>query len=189
MQTGKPDEGRIRATSGSARNKQRLLSWTAAPSREQRSKFRMRAKATLSERDTEDLQRQWIQGTGPRQNRMRHWKRNSISQSIRVLSGADGWMFDGKTHWGRSRRWLWKSSKLSWPSIASGVHEGCREVAAEMKQVGEGISGTAKPSRLEEAAGLQTKIFRARDCILMIAHPSCEWRSFSATIADTVLFI
>src|SRR5262249_22142492 len=43
-----------------------------------------------------DLERQWIQGTGPAAR-----PRSTVEQSIRniayaLLSGADGWMFDGE---------------------------------------------------------------------------------------------
>lgn len=55
-----------------------------------------------------DLQRQWIQGTGPAAR-----PRATVEQSLRnvayaLLSGADGWMFDGEDALGQV-------PKMSWP--------------------------------------------------------------------------
>jgi malate synthase len=58
-----------------------------------------------------DLQRQWIQGTGPAAK-----PNAAVDKSIRnvayaLLSGADGWMFDGEG------RYLWISCiyvRLRW---------------------------------------------------------------------------
>ncbi len=44
-----------------------------------------------------DLQRQWIQGTGPGDPAPRDHRRASLRNvAYALLSGADGWMFDGE---------------------------------------------------------------------------------------------
>src|SRR3954470_11932219 len=43
-----------------------------------------------------DLQRQWIQGTGPAAKPNSPLKRSIRNVAYALLSGADGWMFDGE---------------------------------------------------------------------------------------------
>src|SRR5581483_6257287 len=43
-----------------------------------------------------DLQRQWIQGTGPGAKRDANLQRSIRNVAYALLSGADGWMFDGE---------------------------------------------------------------------------------------------
>ena len=43
-----------------------------------------------------DLQRQWIQGTGPAARPQRRSTKSIRNVAYALLSGADGWMFDGE---------------------------------------------------------------------------------------------
>ena len=50
-----------------------------------------------------DLQRQWIQGTGPAARTARVRQRSLRNVAYALLSGADGWMFDGEDALGQTR--------------------------------------------------------------------------------------
>ena len=43
-----------------------------------------------------DLERQWIQGTGPATRPQANLERSLRNVAYALLSGADGWMFDGE---------------------------------------------------------------------------------------------
>ena len=139
-----------------------------------------------------DLRRQWIQGTGPAA------KPNSpIAKSIRnvayaLLSGADGWMFDGEDALGQVSTMSLDNQR----NLRLAIHkdEGFLEVA---EQVAQEMNGWARdffgrPIVDDWARQLDftTKIFRARGLHLddrHIRHASGE--GYSASMADAALYL
>jgi malate synthase len=138
-----------------------------------------------------DLERQWIQGTGPAAR-----PRASVDQSLRnvayaLLSGADGWMFDGEDALGQvstmsldNQRSLALAFALS-PRFL-GVAEG---VAAEMNEWARGFFGRAVIADWRQQLDFTTRIFRARGLHLDDRHlRDRDGSGFSASIADAVLY-
>src|SRR5438034_3707967 len=111
-----------------------------------------------------DLERQWIQGTGPAA------KPNSpLDKSIRniayaLLSGADGWMFDGEDALGQ----ISSMSLDNQRNLKLAIHRDpafmkpAEQVAAEMNQWANGFSGRTIIDDWVKQLDFTTKIFRAR---------------------------
>lgn len=139
-----------------------------------------------------DLRRQWIQGTGPATR-----PRSSTASGLRnvayaMLSGADGWMFDGEDAVGqietmsldnqRNLR-LMIAENPQFLSVAEQVH-------AEMNTWAKGFFGHETISDWREQLRFTTRIFRARGLHLDDRHIAHEdGRGFSASIADLVLYV
>ena len=103
-----------------------------------------------------DLQRQWIQGTGPAAR-----PHAPVEQSIRniafaLLSGADGWMFDGEDALGQVSTMSLDNQRNLKLAIARDpvFMRTAEQVAAEMNQVGAGFLRASDYRRLDEAARL-----------------------------------
>src|SRR5687768_17431852 len=95
---------RIERRNNRARNKQRItfLDPNATISRTNIKVQDARDGNFVGREIPRDLQRQWIQGTGPAAR-----PNSSVDKSIRnvayaLLSGADGWMFDGEDALGQT---------------------------------------------------------------------------------------
>src|SRR6266850_8514195 len=111
-----------------------------------------------------DLQRQWIQGTGPAA------KPNSpIDKSIRniayaLLSNADGWMFDGEDALGQISTMSLDNQR----NLKLAIHrdpifmKAAEKVAGEMNQWGSDFFGRAIVSDWKKQLDFTTKMFRAR---------------------------
>ncbi len=139
-----------------------------------------------------DLQRQWIQGTGPAA------KPNSpVDKSIRniayaLLSGADGWMFDGEDALGQiSTMSLDNQRNLRLAIDRDSIFMKTAEnVAAEMNDWAKGFFGRPIIQDWVKQLDFTTKIFRARGLHLDDRHVRLsDGSGFSASIVDTVLFI
>jgi len=139
-----------------------------------------------------DLQRQWIQGTGPAA------KPNSpVEQSIRnvahaLLSGADGWMFDGEDALGQ----LSTMSLDNQRNLKLAIHDdaiffkAAEQVAEEMNRWAEGFLGRRTITDWRAQLRFTTKIFRPRGLHLDDRHVRNEDGSgFSASIVDATLFV
>jgi malate synthase len=139
-----------------------------------------------------DLQRQWIQGTGPAA------KPNSpLDKSIRniayaLLSGADGWMFDGEDALGQISTMSLDNQR----NLKLAIHRDpafmkpAEQVAAEMNQWAKGFFGKPIIDDWVKQLSFTTKIFRARGIHLDDRHVRNKNGSgFSASIVDSVLFI
>ena len=139
-----------------------------------------------------DLRRQWIQGTGPAA------KPNSpIEKSIRniayaLLSGADGWMFDGEDALGQISTMSLDNQR----NLKLAIHRDnlfmktAEQVAAEMNDWGKGFFGKPIIENWVKQLDFTTKIFRARGLHLDDRHirPKAG-DGFSASIVDATLFI
>ena len=111
-----------------------------------------------------DLQRQWIQGTGPaaRPDAPRDKSIRNIAYAL--LSGADGWMFDGEDALGQTSTMSLENQrnlKLAIPRdpLFMKVAE---DVAAEMNKWADGFFGHAIIADWKKQLDFTTKIFRAR---------------------------
>ncbi|MFI5177142.1 MAG: malate synthase, partial [Vicinamibacterales bacterium] len=138
-----------------------------------------------------DLERQWIQGTGPAAR-----PGASIETSLRniayaLLSGADGWMFDGEDALGQVSTMSLDNQR----NLTLAIHRDARflrvaeAVAGEMNRWAEGFFGRPIISDWKTQLEFTTKIFRARGLHLddrHVRHASGD--GFSASIADAALY-
>jgi malate synthase len=140
----------------------------------------------------DDLQRQWIQGTGPAAR-----PNAPIEQSLRnvayaLLSGADGWMFDGEDALGQvttmsldNQRSLRLAIQRDPSFLAVAEH-----VAAEMNRWAEGFFGRRTIEDWRRQLDFTTLIFRARGLHLDDRHVRwSDGTGFSASIVDATLFV
>src|SRR5262252_1558160 len=139
-----------------------------------------------------DLRRQWIQGTGPAAK-----PNSSVEKSIRniayaLLSGADGWMFDGEDALGQ----ISSMSLDNQRNLKLAIHRDkvfmktAEQVAAEMNEWGKGFFGKPIIADWVKQLDFTTKMFRARGLHLddrHVRHSSGE--SFSASIVDLTLYV
>ncbi len=139
-----------------------------------------------------DLQRQWIQGTGPGA------KPNCpIDKSIRnvayaLLSGADGWMFDGEDALGQIRTMSLENQRNLKLSIAREpiFMRAAKKVAEEMNQWASEFLGRPIIKDLNEQLDFTTIIFRPRGFHIDDRHMrDKDGFGFSASIADMTLFV
>jgi len=139
-----------------------------------------------------DLQRQWIQGTGPAA------KPNSpLDKSIRniayaLLSGADGWMFDGEDALGQ----ISSMSLDNQRNLKLAIHRDpafmkpAEQVAKEMNQWAQGFFGQTIINDWVKQLDFTTKIFRARGLHLEDRHVrNADGSGFSASIVDATLYL
>jgi malate synthase len=140
----------------------------------------------------EDLRRQWIQGTGPGA------KPNApIEQSIRnvayaLLSGADGWMFDGEDALGQiSTMSLDNQRNLKLAIAREPVFMSAAEqVAVEMNRWAQEFFGRPIIDDWQRQLDFTTKIFRPRGLHLDDRHlRESDGTGFSASIVDTTLYV
>jgi malate synthase len=139
-----------------------------------------------------DLQRQWIQGTGPAAK-----PNTPIDKSIRnvayaLLSGADGWMFDGEDALGQiSTMSLDNQRNLKLSVHRDSAFMGpAEQVAREMNDWGKSFFGRPIIEDWKKQLDFTTKIFRARGLHLDDRHVrNADGSGFSASIVDTVLYI
>jgi malate synthase len=139
-----------------------------------------------------DLQRQWIQGTGPAAR-----PRASLEQSLRnpayaLLSGADGWMFDGEDALGQISTMSLDNQR----NLKLAIHHDPRfmtvaeAVANEMNAWAEGFVGRPIVDDWVTQLDFTTKLFRPRGLHLDDRHVRhAGGGSFSASIADLVLYV
>jgi malate synthase len=139
-----------------------------------------------------DLARQWIQGTGPGA------KPNSpVEKSIRnvayaLLSGADGWMFDGEDALGQvSTMSLDNQRNLRLAIAREPVFMGAAEqVATEMNRWAEGFLGRQIIDDWRQQLDFTTTIYRARGLHLDDRHVRrANGTGFSASIVDAALYV
>ena len=139
-----------------------------------------------------DLERQWIQGTGPGA------KPNSpVEKSIRniayaLLSGADGWMFDGEDALGQVSNMSLdnqRNLKLAFEK-APVFMDAAASVAKEMNAWAHVFFGRELFKDWRKQLDFTTRIFRARGLHLDDRHlRDSQGRGFSASIVDVVLYV
>jgi malate synthase len=126
-----------------------------------------------------DLQRQWIQGTGPATR-----PRSTVEVGLRnvafaLLSGADGWMFDGEDALGQVETMSLdnqRNLKLAF--------------AREMNEWARGFLGRATIPDWRAQLDFTTRIFRARGLHLDDRQFRCaDGTGLSASIVDAGLYV
>jgi malate synthase len=139
-----------------------------------------------------DLRCQWIQGTGPGAK-----PDTSIDKSIRnvayaLLSGADGWMFDGEDALGQlSTMSLDNQRNLKLAIDRDAVFiRAAEEVADEMNRWAQGFFGRPIIADWRAQLDFTTKIFRARGLHLDDRHVRrTDGAGFSASLVDATLYV
>jgi malate synthase len=139
-----------------------------------------------------DLQRQWVQGTGPATR-----PRSTVEAGIRnvayaLLSGADGWMFDGEDALGQvdamsldNQRNLKMAFAHQEPFL-----QAAETVAAEMNAWAQGFFGREIIVDWKKQLDVTTRIYRPRGLHLDDRHVRArDGSGFSASIVDAVLYV
>lgn len=139
-----------------------------------------------------DLQRQWIQGTGPAAK-----PHASLESSIRnvayaLLSGADGWMFDGEDALGQIASMSLDNQRNLKLAIAKDplFLQVAEQVAADMNRWSEGFLGYQMVKDWKSQLDFTTKIFRCRGLHLDDRHiRDADGVALAASIADLCLYV
>jgi malate synthase len=139
-----------------------------------------------------DLQRQWIQGTGPAARPNARPEQSIRNIAYALLSGADGWMFDGEDALGQVSTMSLDNQRnlklaINRDQIFMKIAEG---VAAEMNQWAQGFFGKPTISDWRTQLDFTTKIFRPRGLHLDDRHVRLAGGGgFSASIVDLALYV
>jgi len=139
-----------------------------------------------------DLRRQWIQGTGPAAK-----PRATVEQSLRnpadaLLSGADGWMFDGEDALGQLSTMSLDNQRSLRLALArdSRFLAVAESVAAEMNAWSTGFFGRRIVANWSAQLEMTTAIFRPRGLHLDDRHVACFDRTgFGASFVDAALYV
>jgi malate synthase len=139
-----------------------------------------------------DLERQWIQGTGPATKPSAPVEIGLRNVAYALLSGADGWMFDGEDALGQTSTMSLDNQRnlklaIDRDPIFLRVAEG---IAGEMNRWAEGFLGRAIVGDVSKQLDFTTKIFRPRGLHLDDRHVRhADGRGFSASIVDAVCYL
>lgn len=140
----------------------------------------------------EDLQRQWIQGTGPAAKPNAPVESSIRNVAYALLSGADGWMFDGEDALGQ----ISSMSLDNQRNLKLAIHkdpvflQAAEQVAKEMNRWSKDFFGHEIVTDWQNQLNFTTKIFRARGLHLDDRHIRDEHGiAMAASIVDTVLYV
>ena len=139
-----------------------------------------------------DLRRQWIQGTGPAAKPNAPLENSIRNVAYALLSGADGWMFDGEDALGQiTTMSLDNQRNLNLAISKDPVFlEAAQVVAAQMNSWGMDFFGHPIVSDWEEQLNFTTKIFRARGLHLDDRHIlDQDGVALAASIVDMTLYV
>ena len=139
-----------------------------------------------------DLQRQWVQGTGPAARPGANTKTGLRNVAYALLSGADGWMFDGEDALGQVSTMSLDNQRNLKLAIAGDplFLEVAEKVAAEMNDWARGFFGRAIIADWRQQLRFTTKLFRPRGLHLDDRHLRRRGgEGFSASIADAALYV
>jgi malate synthase len=139
-----------------------------------------------------DLRRQWVQGTGPAARPGAPVATSLRNVAYALLSGADGWMFDGEDALGQVSTMSLENQR----SLKLAIHRDQRfldvaeQVAAEMNRWAAGFFGRPIVADWRRQLDFTTKIFRPRGLHLDDRHlRHADGNGFSASIADVALYV
>ncbi|KAJ1443951.1 malate synthase [Ochromonadaceae sp. CCMP2298] len=125
------------------------------------------------------LKKQWIQGTGPAAKPNAPLESSIRNVAYALLSGADGWMFDGEDALGQINAMSLDNQRNLKMAVS-----------AEMNKWSLGFFGNAIVKNWEKQLDFTTLIFRARGLHLDDRHiVTASDESFSASIVDVTLFV
>ncbi len=139
-----------------------------------------------------DLERQWIQGTGPATKPRASVKSGLRNAAYALLSGADGWMFDGEDALGQVQAMALDNQRNLKLAIAGDplFLDVAKDVADEMNAWAGGFFGRPIIAHWREQLRFTTKIFRCRGLHLDDRHVrEMGGAGFSASIVDLVLYV
>jgi malate synthase len=139
-----------------------------------------------------DLQRQWIQGTGPATRPHATTEKSIRNVAYALLSGADGWMFDGEDALGQVETMSLDNQRNLRLAIARDpiFLNVCDQVAAEMNEWAKSFFGRAIIDDWRLQLDFTTIIFRARGLHLDDRHiKAAGGTGFSASIADLAMYV
>jgi malate synthase len=139
-----------------------------------------------------DLQRQWVQGTGPAAKPRATVEAGIRSVAFGLLSGADGWMFDGEDALGQVDTMSLDNQRNL--TIAFGRQQPflrvAETVAAEINAWAKGFFGRETIPDWKQQLDFTTRIFRPRGLHLDDRHVrDRDGSGFSASIVDTALYV
>jgi malate synthase len=139
-----------------------------------------------------DLERQWIQGTGPAARPGVTIETSLRNVAYALLSGADGWMFDGEDALGQVSTMSLDNQR----SLKLAIHRDpvfmkvAEQVAGEMNAWAQGFLGRTTIADWRKQLDFTTKLFRARGLHLDDRHVRHDDGSgFSASIVDATLYL
>lgn len=138
------------------------------------------------------LQRQWIQGTGPAARPNTPTERSIRNVAYALLSGADGWMFDGEDALGqvstmsldnqRNLKLAFRKDPIFMKVVA--------QVAREMNVWSKGFLQRDIVDDWQAQLDFTTRIFRARGLHLDDRHiRDSEGNAMAASIVDLILYV
>lgn len=139
-----------------------------------------------------DLQRQWIQGTGPaaKPNATRESSIRNVAYAL--LSGADGWMFDGEDALGQINTMSLDNQR----NLKLAIHQDplflkvAAQVAEEMNKWSTSFFGHKIVGDWKKQLTFTTKIFRARGLHLDDRHiRDGKGIAMAASIVDMTLYV
>src|SRR5688500_6781920 len=140
----------------------------------------------------QDLQRQWIQGTGPAAKPNAPVEKSIRNVAYALLSGADGWMFDGEDALGQVATMSLDNQR----NLKLAFHRdplfvaASEQVADEMNAWAVDFLGRRIVNDWRQQLDFTTRIFRPRGLHLDDRHIQHEsGHGFSASIADVALYI
>ncbi len=139
-----------------------------------------------------DLQRQWIQGTGPAARPNAPVESSIRNVAYALLSGADGWMFDGEDALGQIATMSLDNQRNLKLAIDKDpvFMQAAEQVAAEMNDWANGFLGREIIDDWKSQLDFTTKIFRARGLHLDDRHVRrVDGLGFSASIVDLCLYV
>ena len=140
----------------------------------------------------DDLACQWIQGTGPATRPRSSTEAGLRNVAYALLSGADGWMFDGEDALGQTETMSLdnqRNLKLAIDRDALFL-EVAERVAGEMNAWATGFLGRTIIDDWRRQLDFTTKIFRVRGLHLDDFHVrEADGTGFSAALTDMVLYV
>lgn len=139
-----------------------------------------------------DLKRQWIQGTGPAARPRASTKIGLRNVAYALLSGADGWMFDGEDALGQIDTMSLDNQRNLQLAISKDPTflSVAEEVASEMNRWAKGFFNRAIVQDWRQQLDFTTTIFRTRGLHLDDRHVrEQDGTGFSASIVDLALYV
>lgn len=139
-----------------------------------------------------DLQRQWIQGTGPAAKPNAPIKSSIRNVAYALLSGADGWMFDAEDALGQVHTMSLDNQRNLKLAISKDPMflEVAQVVAAEMNRWSMSFFGHSIVTDWKGQLDFTTKLFRARGLHLDDRHMlDGDGVAMAASIVDMTLYV
>ena len=139
-----------------------------------------------------DLQKQWIQGTGPATRPYAPLEKSLRNVAYALLSGADGWMFDGEDALGQVAQMSLENIRNLKLALAGAPEflKVAEQVSTEMNAWSRSFLNRDIIDDWKAQLNFTTVIYRARGLHLDDRHITCEGdQGFSASITDVCLYV